>query len=165
MGRTERKHSKKRDIILEAIRTTQTHPGAQWIYDRIKPSIPSLSLGTVYRNIKLFQEEGSVISVCTVNGEERFDGRVSPHPHLICSCCGKVADLPCPADDGCSQTAEAAENLPGGFIVDYRKTIYYGLCSDCAAASQAAVPCKKDNREPAKVRKQDDRQVPELFRA
>jgi Fur family peroxide stress response transcriptional regulator len=143
-----RKHSKKRDAVLKAIRATHSHPGAQWIYDTLKPSIPSLSLGTVYRNINVFLEEGAVVSVGTVGGEERFDGRVSPHPHLICCRCGKVADLPCfsGGDDG-PQAAEGErcrepEALPGGFVIDYRKTVYYGLCGECAAASptEAQVP-------------------------
>jgi Fur family peroxide stress response transcriptional regulator len=101
-----RKHSKKRDAVLKAIRSTHSHPGAQWIYDTLKPSIPSLSLGTVYRNINVFLEEGAIVSVGTVGGEERFDGRVSPHPHLICCRCGKVADLPCLSGGGGSQAAE-----------------------------------------------------------
>jgi Fur family peroxide stress response transcriptional regulator len=138
MGRVERKHSKKRDAILETIRSTHAHPGAQWIYSKLKPAIPSLSLGTVYRNINMFQEEGSVISVCVVDGEERFDGRVSPHPHLICCRCGKVMDLPSPVDAAGGDLPEAAgdKGLPGGFVIDHRKTMYYGLCGDCAAALQ-----------------------------
>jgi Fur family peroxide stress response transcriptional regulator len=141
----ERKHSNKRDAILKTIRSTGFHPGAQWIYDALKPSIPSLSLGTVYRNINLFREEGAVISVGVVDGEERFDGRVSPHPHLVCCRCGKVADLPCPS--GGDHPDEAALSVPaggdrfretetGGFVIDYRKTVYYGLCRECAEASQ-----------------------------
>ncbi|MDR0377211.1 MAG: transcriptional repressor [Spirochaetaceae bacterium] len=134
LSRVERKHSKKRDAVLKAIRSTQSHPGAQWIYDTLKPVIPSLSLGTVYRNINVFLEEGSVVSVGVVGGEERFDGRVSPHPHLICCRCGKIVDLPRPPDAGRPQETEA-DGLPEGFVVDYRKTVYYGLCGECTAAS------------------------------
>ena len=38
------------------------------------PEIPDLSLGTVYRNIALFKDEGKVRVICNVNGEERIDG-------------------------------------------------------------------------------------------
>jgi Fur family peroxide stress response transcriptional regulator len=130
MKGAERKHSKKRDAILKIIRSTTSHPGAQWIYNQLKPSIPGLSLGTVYRNINLFLEEGSIISVGVVEGEERFDGRVNPHPHLVCCSCGCVADLECPG--GRTNPDSGA----GGFIIDYRKTVYYGLCRDCAQAAQ-----------------------------
>ncbi|MDR3130306.1 MAG: transcriptional repressor [Treponema sp.] len=131
----ERKHSNKRDAILAAIQSTQSHPGAQWIYDRLKPYIPSLSLGTVYRNINLFREEGSVVSVDIVNGEERFDGQVSPHPHLVCCRCGKIADIPCMADDERLMGTKEEMEI-GGFIIDYRKTVYYGLCRECTEAAR-----------------------------
>ena len=58
-----RKHSKKRDAIYECVRSTKTHPSAEWVYSRLKPEIPDLSLGTVYRNLNLFQQEGRLISV------------------------------------------------------------------------------------------------------
>jgi Fur family peroxide stress response transcriptional regulator len=99
----------------------------------LKPSIPDLSLGTVYRNINLFREEGAVVSVGVVEGEERFDGRVSPHPHVVCCRCGRVADLPCPGgEEGQGGPAEDSREEAGGFVIDYRKTVYYGLCPDCA---------------------------------
>jgi Fur family peroxide stress response transcriptional regulator len=78
-----KKNSKKRDEILRIIQSTETHPSAQWVYDRLKPVIRDLSLGTVYRNIGLFLREGLVASVGVVNGEDRFDGRVAPHPNLV----------------------------------------------------------------------------------
>jgi Fur family peroxide stress response transcriptional regulator len=135
MMNRERKHSGKRDAILRIIRSTKSHPSAQWVYERLKPRIPNLSLATVYRNINIFREEGTVMSVGVVNGEERFDGVVDPHPHLVCDRCGKVIDLPCPAVHlaqvmGSCRPPE--ENQEGGtFSVDYRRTIFYGLCGEC----------------------------------
>jgi Fur family peroxide stress response transcriptional regulator len=136
----QRKKSKKRDAILRTIRSTASHPGAKWIYDQLKPSIPDLSLGTVYRNIHLFREEGKVLSLGVVQGEERFDGQVSPHPHLVCCRCGKVLDLPCPAPetlkDFAGVQADEGEG-PRDFIIDYRKTVFYGLCRKCAGEEKA----------------------------
>ncbi|MDR2103168.1 MAG: transcriptional repressor [Treponema sp.] len=136
----QRKKSKKRDAILRIIRSTVSHPGAQWIYDQLKPSIPDLSLGTVYRNIHLFREEGKVSSLGVVQGEERFDGRVSPHPHLICCRCGKVLDLPCPPPESLkafTSLPPGAEEAAQDFLIDYRKTVFYGLCRKCAEAEKA----------------------------
>ena len=65
-----RKHSKKRDAIYECVRSTKTHPSAEWVYSRLKPEIPDLSLGTVYRNLAMFKQEGDIISVGTVGGLE-----------------------------------------------------------------------------------------------
>ncbi|AEF83906.1 ferric uptake regulator, Fur family [Treponema primitia ZAS-2] len=131
----DRKHSKKRDEILRVIRSTTDHPGAQWVYDQLKSSIPGLSLATVYRNINLFQREGSVISVGVVDGEERFDGRVEPHPHFVCACCGRVLDydspeLPANFPEIMEKLEELMDNERGATI-DCRKTVFSGLCAYC----------------------------------
>ncbi|MFI3313783.1 MAG: transcriptional repressor [Eubacteriales bacterium] len=89
----QRKRSKKRDAILECLRSTKTHPTAEWIYQQLKPQIPNLSLGTVYRNLSLFRQEGTIVCLGTVNGLERFDGCTHPHVHFICQCCGAVHDV------------------------------------------------------------------------
>jgi Fur family peroxide stress response transcriptional regulator len=131
MNGTGRKHSRKRDEILKTIRSTSSHPSAQWVYDQLKPAIPGLSLGTVYRNINLFREEGAVISVGVVQGEERFDGQVQPHPHLVCSKCGKIVDIPGLRDETLEKIAELEileKNFPH---IDPRKTVFYGLCEGC----------------------------------
>ena len=91
---TIRKHSKKRDAILNCLRETDAHPSAEWVYSRLKPQIPDLSLGTVYRNLALFKETGEAISLGTVMGLERFDGRTDPHIHFVCTRCGRILDLP-----------------------------------------------------------------------
>jgi Fur family peroxide stress response transcriptional regulator len=118
-------------IFLEALRSTDTHPGAQWVYDRLKPLIPDLSLGTVYRNISLFREEGSVVSLGVVDGEERFDAVTEPHPHLVCCRCGRVLDLP--GLDLPETPGEIFKNPPdySGFVIDLRKTVFYGFCKTC----------------------------------
>jgi Fur family peroxide stress response transcriptional regulator len=141
----ERKHSRKRDAILRVIQSTKSHPGAQWVYDQLKPEIPDLSLGTVYRNINFFREQGTVTSLGVVNGEERFDGEVRPHPHLVCSRCGRVTDLPCPDSELFTALAEKIPALlrmegsgdTGEFRIDYRRTVFYGLCSHCTEQTPA----------------------------
>ena len=87
------KHSKKRDAILECVRTTTCHPSAEWVYSQLKPRIPDLSLATVYRNLALFQNKGLIRSVGVVLGLERFDGNTQPHVHFICTGCGEILDL------------------------------------------------------------------------
>ncbi|MDR2535441.1 MAG: transcriptional repressor [Treponema sp.] len=128
---TSRKHSKKRDAILQALRSTDSHPSAHWVYERLKSSIDGLSLATVYRNINLFQQEGSVVSVCVVDGKERFDGIVEPHPHFVCTCCGGVFDFSYP-DFHLFTTVMDNHKGVEEFKIDYQKTVFYGLCKYCA---------------------------------
>jgi Fur family peroxide stress response transcriptional regulator len=148
-----KKHSKKRDAILELIQSTSSHPSARWIYEQLKHRIPGLSLATVYRNISLFLKEGSIISVGVVNGEEHFDGYIDPRPHLICTHCGRVIDIPNPNMELLKVITEKQQELrlvPHGFTIDYRKVIFYGICEDCSAkgvksADRAEQPVKQEN--------------------
>ena len=88
------RYSQKRADILAAIQGTDCHPSAEWVYQQLKPSHPGLSLGTVYRNLIFFRQQGLIQSVGVVGGQERFDGTLTPHSHFVCDCCGSVLDLP-----------------------------------------------------------------------
>jgi Fur family peroxide stress response transcriptional regulator len=124
---TTRRNSKKRTALQTLICESKTHPSARWLYDRLKPAFPDLSLGTVYRNIRLLLEEGTLASAGVVFGEERFDGEPHPHPHAVCKRCGTIRDLPETAAAG-ANFAQAAEH---GFTIDARNTVFYGFCADC----------------------------------
>lgn len=119
----ERRHSPKRDAILACLRSTDTHPAAEWVYAQLKPTIPDLSLATVYRNLAQFRKDGTIQVVGNVDGEERYDGDVSPHSHFICRSCGRVADLPF--------REVARPDASGIGRVDSCSVTFYGCCNDC----------------------------------
>ena len=123
-----RKHSRKRDAILQCVRGTTCHPAAEWVYAQLKPEIPDLSLGTVYRNLALFKQEGSILSVGTVAGLERFDGNTKPHAHFVCTACNGVYDVP--QAELPEQFVRSAEQETGGEITAYQLS-YYGICPNC----------------------------------
>ena len=127
MDRTA-KHFRTRDASLSCLRQTTVHPSAEWVYNQLKPELPDLSLGTVYRNLALFKQQGEIMSVCTVNGVERFDANTAPHVHFICETCNTVSDLHeihFPAS-----LAEDVSNCYGNEMHGCQLTIN-GLCSDC----------------------------------
>ena len=127
------RYSKKREAILQAIRSTSAHPSAEWIYQTLKPDHPDLSLGTVYRNLAFFQEHGHIKSVGAVRGQERFDAIVTPHSHFICNCCGTVLDLPeIFPDSGLKQSVSTQYEL----AVQRCELTFYGLCSSCSQENQ-----------------------------
>lgn len=130
---TTRKNSRKRQAILDALRQTKEHPSAEWLYARLKPEYPDLSLGTVYRNLALFKEAGLIISVGTVNNQERFDAATHPHTHFICEGCGAVldldADLPEPAAFALACSSAGCE------MRSFQLSIS-GLCQSCAASNK-----------------------------
>ena len=87
------KNFRKRNAILHYLQHTTSHPSAETIFTDLKAEIPDLSMGTVYRNLKLFQQQGLAMSVATVKGIERFDANTEPHVHFICDTCDAVIDL------------------------------------------------------------------------
>ena len=123
-----RKHSKKRDAILQCICSTKTHPSAEWVYQQLKPQIPDLSLGTVYRNIAMFKADGTIQSIGTVQGLERYDGNIDPHVHFVCTDCGTVTDLHGLQIPDELNTAAARES---GAEVDYCHLTFHGRCRTC----------------------------------
>ena len=79
MAKQEKKvfrQSRQRNRILEVLRSTHTHPTADWLYQQLKDEFPNLSLGTVYRNLSTLIEQGLV-------------KKIHPAVHLV-----GVEDLP-----------------------------------------------------------------------
>ena len=122
------KHFRKRDAILACLRSTTEHPSAEWIYAKLKPEFPDLSLGTIYRNLALFKEQGLITSLGTVGGVERFDCNTAPHVHYICSGCGNVLDLPGLSVPEELNTAAAKE---ADATVDQCHLTFHGRCRTC----------------------------------
>ena len=122
------KHFRKRDAILSCLRQTTEHPTAEWIYTRLKSEYPDISLGTVYRNLALFKEQGLITSLGAVNGVERFDANTAPHVHYICSGCGDVADLP--EMNIPEELNSAAARSSGGRVTGCQLT-FTGICKNC----------------------------------
>ncbi|MBQ9743240.1 MAG: transcriptional repressor [Ruminococcus sp.] len=118
--------SKKRQMILDTIKSSHTHPSAKWVYDTLKEQVPDLSLGTVYRNINLFKEQGLVVAVANVDGEERIDGDTSAHAHFVCKECGKVFDIP---EDIITIRSESCPME--GFSTESAVLTYFGKCNFC----------------------------------
>lgn len=124
------KNFRKRNAILSYLRQTNRHPSAETIYTDLKSEIPDLSVGTVYRNLSLFKQQGLAVSVATVNGVERFDANTDPHVHFICTGCDAVIDL------HEMQTPQSlcsdAENCMGGSVTGCQLS-FTGQCRECLA--------------------------------
>lgn len=122
------RYSKKREAILTAIRGTTCHPSADWVYQTLKPNHPDLSLGTVYRNLDFFLQNGTIQSVGVVNGQQRFDGTTTPHSHFVCTECGCVLDL-----EGVQSDAELEQTVSQqyGLRIHRHELTFYGHCQTC----------------------------------
>ena len=124
------KHFRKRDAILNYLQSVTDHPSAEKVFTQLKVQIPDLSMGTVYRNLNLFKQQGLAVSVATVKGVERFDGNTDPHVHFICQDCDAVIDL---MDMEIPESLKSvAEHSCGGRVADCQ-LCFTGLCQECLA--------------------------------
>ncbi|MGI6030384.1 MAG: Fur family transcriptional regulator [Eubacteriales bacterium] len=128
MGKKLR-HSRQRACILEYLQQSPEHPSAEKVFEDLRPQMPNLSLGTVYRNLKVLEEQGEIRRVLTKQQAERYDGHLSSHPHFVCSKCGCVVDLPAEGMEILLKQAQKA----GVGEVQWMDLSFGGLCAACAA--------------------------------
>jgi Fur family peroxide stress response transcriptional regulator len=126
-NKAKNRHSKKRDAVYQALSLSKSHPTAEQIYNLLKPDWPDLSIGTVYRNLSRFKDEGRAVIVGVVNGQERFDGNVRPHSHLFCPC-GNVVDIP---DVGLDEKIDIEAGLVSGCEITGHEILFHGFCPEC----------------------------------
>ena len=127
------KFSRKGGSVYEALCGTKAHPSAESLYRQLREQYPNLSRTTVYTNLNRLREQGSIICVGVVDGAERYDATVAPHPHFFCDRCGAVIDVEgLPELGNLIQEAEAHNAFRiQGFELSFR-----GLCEKCAAAER-----------------------------
>jgi len=124
---TRYKKSRQRENILEFLRDTETHPSADWIYERLKKDFKNLSMGTVYRNLGILIDQGFVRKIDFGSTFDRFDANVTKHYHFICERCGAISDLEMPFDDMLNRKAAMA----GRFEVRHHRIEFFGVCEKC----------------------------------
>ena len=127
------KYSRQRESIKHYLAVTHDHPTADEVYMHVKKDFPNISLGTVYRNLNLLTDIGEAVKIATPNGGDRFDGRVEPHNHFLCTRCGRLLDLELDMKSLEEVTQLAASNFDG--IIKSSSTLFYGECSDCIKKS------------------------------
>ena len=121
-----KRYSRQRESIYRCLRESREHPTAEMVYHMLKPDNPSLSLGTVYRNLNLLAGEGTITRMPFP--VERYDADTSPHPHFLCRKCGKVYDMEGLGYDG-GLDQEAARR--SGHDVERHTLLFTGTCADC----------------------------------
>ena len=87
------RYSRQREMIYEYLANSHEHPTAEKIYTELREVLPELSLGTVYRNLKLLEELGQIRRVTSHQGNERYDAICGDHVHFLCQDCGAIRDL------------------------------------------------------------------------
>lgn len=121
------KFSRQRQCIIEYLRGTKEHPTAEMVYLHVRKEYPNISLGTVYRNLKLLAAQGQIKRLYCGDGCERFDSDISEHNHFICRHCNNVMDLDMELFNHINTLAQVC--FPGK--IEGHVTYFYGICQKC----------------------------------
>ena len=89
----------------------------------MKREHPSIAIGTVYKHLNALAGEGLLHRITESGLPDRYD-RTERHDHLICSRCGKIADVHLP------DMQSRIEHALGREILSYDLKIRY-ICPAC----------------------------------
>ena len=119
-------YSKQRDIILNTLKENVVHPSAEYLYNKVHEIEPSISKGTLYRNLNQLAEKGIIKKIDGLEPSAHFDHNTHEHYHFICENCKKVYDI-----DKESLGNFSTNNLSKGFKVNWQDIIFRGICPEC----------------------------------
>ena len=117
----------QRQVVFETAIASDGHYSPEDIYVAVRRRIPSISLATVYNNLRLFVECGLLREVSPHAPTLRIDGNLKPHHHLVCSRCKSVHDIECEFID----FKRLSPHVPQGFDLSQPLVEVFGLCHRC----------------------------------
>ncbi|NLK08455.1 MAG: transcriptional repressor [Firmicutes bacterium] len=121
------RRTKQREVILSVLQSTDTHPSADWIYEEVRQVLPNISLGTIYRNLRILVDSGEAMELRFGSGASRFDGNPKNHYHFVCLNCDRIYDLELSLQE---KLEEQVSEKAGHRVLDHRLE-FYGICDVC----------------------------------
>jgi len=142
------KATRPRRLILKILADSQVPLTAHHIFMRITEADGTGGLATVYRNLKLLEQNGLVQKTGLLAGQALYSLADGDHQHhLICLGCRKTVPLAdCPLETYSRQVGEKE-----GFTVTTHKMELYGWCRDCRGLAEG------HGQEEKKLRRQAGR--------
>jgi Fe2+ or Zn2+ uptake regulation protein len=122
-----RRSTPQRELILQALKNSHIHPTAAQIHKMVSKKKPAISLGTVYRNLEVLEQDGCILRLKTKGKDSRYDGCTSSHCHLFCQSCGRVQDI----FDVSKVAVESKSLKKKQFQVQYNFLELHGTCKKC----------------------------------
>lgn len=119
--------TRQRQVILEELGKTKSHPTADEIYEMVRRRLPSISLGTVYRNLEVMSRSGIIRKLELGGTRKRFDAKPEDHYHVCCVNCGRLDDIPFKP----ILNIEAAFGNVCNYQVIGHQLVLTGLCPNC----------------------------------
>jgi Fe2+ or Zn2+ uptake regulation protein len=125
----------QRIAIVHQFAGDTSHPTAQDLFERLRPSFPSMSFATVYNTLDALARAGlaGTVRLPGKRGDAaRFDPNTSPHHHAVCDACGTVLDISAGSLAPTPATATRVRRAAPGFSVRTVERVYRGLCARCS---------------------------------
>ena len=130
---TERRPTRQRAAIADALDGSPEFRSAQDIHAAMAGSGTKVGLATVYRNLQAMAAEGELDVIRTAEGEAvyRSCATTHHHHHVVCRSCGLAVEV---TGDAVERWAEAVAAANG--FTQVRHTVEIdGLCAACSQAS------------------------------
>lgn len=126
-----KKYSMQRSLIYDTVKSNCVHPTAEWVYNKLKPDYPQLSLGTVYRNLNQLADNGDILRISIPGLPDMFDSTIAPHYHLVCESCNSVQDIHLPELSKEVQNMQHHIEKDMGASVTKHEIIFWTVCQNC----------------------------------
>ena len=122
------KLTEQRKIIAKIISESKTeygesdHPDVDELYNRVSKVDPKISIATVYRTVKLFEEAGILTKHDFKGGKARYEAMIeSHHDHLIDIKTGEIIEF---VDDEIEKLQKKVAEKYGYKLVDHKLELY-----------------------------------------
>ena len=114
--------TEQRKVIANIIAASDDHPSVEEVYNRSNKIDSKISLATVYRTVKLFEEEGIIEKHDFGDGKARVEQTGEEHhDHLIDIRTGEVIEF---MNDKIEKLQEQIAEELGYELVDHRLELY-----------------------------------------
>lgn len=112
----------QRRVIARVLSSAHDHPDVEELYRRAHAEDSNISIATVYRTVRLFEESGIISRLDFRDGRSRYEEATElHHDHLIDTKTGKVIEFNDPEIEALQKAI--AERL-GFKLVDHRLELY-----------------------------------------
>jgi Fur family ferric uptake transcriptional regulator len=112
----------QRRVVARVLSTSHDHPDVEELYRRAHAMDPHISIATVYRTVRLFEEAGIISRHDFRDGRSRYEeAPETHHDHLIDMKTGKVIEF---VDGEIEALQEAIARKLGYRLVDHRLELY-----------------------------------------
>jgi Fur family transcriptional regulator, peroxide stress response regulator len=118
----------QRAAVVRTLVESTAHPSAEEVFQTLVVHYPMLSLATVYKTVTLLKEMGEVAELLVGDEAVHYDGRrPDDHPHLVCTRCGSIVDVPLGHVEMLVEEVASAT----GYTDVSQRLDFWGVCPRC----------------------------------